>query len=750
MPDRAGHDDSGDPDETRRVSGLIGSQAGADPADGDATRVDDVGSGADAVPVAGALGWIGPYRLLGELGSGGMGAVYLARSPGARLVAVKVIRPELADDGGFRERFRREVAAARKVSGAFTSPVLDADPDAAVPWLATSYVAGPSLKEAVEEFGPFGEAAVRALGAALAESLVAIHAAGLVHRDLKPANVLLAADGPRVIDFGISRAVDGTRLTAAGGLVGTPPYMSPEQVSGDEIGPASDVFSLASVLVYAATGSPPFSTGDPRFILHRIVALAPALEGVPSVLRPLLGGCLDKDASRRPGLQTILDALAPVDPTALLSAPLRRELQRRSEQAANAEAMAAASPSSSPTARPSPKAINRRRLLVLAGSTALVAVAGGGTAWMVKDLTSGTSGATQRRTTGPSTAAVDKLPPGPAPSWTFTPADGASIQSPLLQAAGSTVVWGGGGASPDQLWGVAAATGKQLWAVRLSHGVGFGWQEIFGSTVYATNDHPTVLGVDTATGRQRTVSSVYFSVDHLYAVLNRTAIIGSGGVVQAVDLRSGRVVWNHPIGTGLANVLTDQQTCYIVQSPMITALDIAHGTQRWSNSTSITSISSISPTPGSRVAAVTGTTLLVSTDTNVVALDTGTGHQRWTSSVPVAGSSPPVVSRGHVVVASSSSVYAFDLSSGALRWQLVTHDDLSGPPLAGSDTVLAVPLFTTQQSQAPGGFLVIGAADGKPRFRHQGSPGVQLIVAVSGSVVYATDGTRLQAFAGGS
>jgi serine/threonine protein kinase len=186
---------------------------------------------------------VGPYRLLGRLGAGGMGQVYLARSQGGRLVAIKVIRPEIAEDVEFRARFAREVAAARNVSAIFTAAVVDADPEAETPWMATMYVPGPSLAEAVEPQVPLPASSVLALAAGLAEGLQAIHAAGLVHRDLKPSNVLLAEDGPRVIDFGISRARERSTLTHTGMVIGTPGFLSPEQAMGQVVGPASDVFS---------------------------------------------------------------------------------------------------------------------------------------------------------------------------------------------------------------------------------------------------------------------------------------------------------------------------------------------------------------------------------------------------------------------------------------------------------------------------------------------------------------------------
>ncbi|MFD5631052.1 serine/threonine-protein kinase [Streptomyces sp. NPDC127072] len=250
---------------------------------------------------------IGPYRIVGRLGSGGMGWVYLGRSPAGREVAVKVVRAELAAEGEFRERFAREVAAARVVSGAYTAAVVDADTEAELPWLATMYVPGPSLAEAVRTDGPLPEAQVRQLGAGLVEALQAIHAARVVHRDLKPANVLLASDGPRVIDFGISR-VDGVPgLTQTGIVVGTPPFMSPEQIKAERVGPPSDVFSLGGVLVFALSGRPPFGSGDA--VRFRVVRSEPELDAVPPGTRDLIARCLAKRPEDRPQLAELLGAL---------------------------------------------------------------------------------------------------------------------------------------------------------------------------------------------------------------------------------------------------------------------------------------------------------------------------------------------------------------------------------------------------------------------------------------------------------
>ena len=225
---------------------------------------------------------VGRYRLVGRLGVGGMGRVYAATGPDGRRAAIKVIRDDLADDTGFRHRFRREVAAASAVAGLFTARVLDADPDGDPPWLATEFVEGPSLREAVLTHGPMPEHALLDLARGLAEALAAIHAAGLVHRDLKPANVLLSPAGPRVIDFGIARAVDASRLTVTGQIIGTPDFMAPEQIEGmRESGPEGDVFALGSTLAWAATSRGPFATDQTAATLYRIMAMPPDLRGVP-------------------------------------------------------------------------------------------------------------------------------------------------------------------------------------------------------------------------------------------------------------------------------------------------------------------------------------------------------------------------------------------------------------------------------------------------------------------------------------
>ncbi|MGY5032515.1 serine/threonine-protein kinase [Streptomyces sp. 900116325] len=269
---------------------------------------------------------IGAYRLLGRLGAGGMGQVYLARSDRGRTVAIKLVRRELADQQEFRDRFRQEVRAARRVGSAWTAPVLDADTEAAVPWVATGYVAGPSLQATVSgrvgatappgpgAYGPLPERSVRILGAGLAHALRSIHSAGLIHRDLKPSNILLTIDGPRVIDFGIARALDTVTdagLTRTGSLIGSPGFMAPEQVRGERVTAACDVFCLGSVLAYASTGRLPFSGADNEVhaLLFRIAQEEPDLTGVPVDLADLVRECLRKDPADRPTTDAILERL---------------------------------------------------------------------------------------------------------------------------------------------------------------------------------------------------------------------------------------------------------------------------------------------------------------------------------------------------------------------------------------------------------------------------------------------------------
>jgi hypothetical protein len=250
---------------------------------------------------------VGGYRIQARLGSGGMGRVYLASTPAGRPVALKIVRSELGEDPNFRTRFRREIQAAQRVHGLYTAQLVDADPDATPPWLVTTYVPGPSLEEAIEHQGPMPEAMVFRLIAGVAEALAAIHAADVVHRDLKPSNVLLASDGPRVIDFGIAQAQEATSLTRSDVMMGSPDFLSPEQVLDLPITPAIDVFALGSIAVYAAVGRPPFGYDNIMAVAHRVVHEPPDLTGCPAQLLTLIEACLEKQAKDRPSPGQIIE-----------------------------------------------------------------------------------------------------------------------------------------------------------------------------------------------------------------------------------------------------------------------------------------------------------------------------------------------------------------------------------------------------------------------------------------------------------
>ncbi|MFE5587575.1 serine/threonine-protein kinase [Kitasatospora sp. NPDC056531] len=251
---------------------------------------------------------IGGYRLCARLGAGGMGRVYLAYTPGGRPVALKVVRPELAEDPEFRHRFAQEVDSARRIHGLYTAQVVDAGTDATAPWLATTFVPGPSLHQIVRRHGPLPERAVLLLLAGIAEALQAIHAAGVVHRDLKPGNVLVAADGPRVIDFGIARAADASPLTGTGLRIGSPGYMAPEQALGLPATPATDVFALGALIAYTGSGRPPFGDGPEPTALYRAVHEEPDLTHLPHGLHELVRLCLAKNPEHRPSTAQLIEA----------------------------------------------------------------------------------------------------------------------------------------------------------------------------------------------------------------------------------------------------------------------------------------------------------------------------------------------------------------------------------------------------------------------------------------------------------
>ncbi|MEU8971533.1 protein kinase [Streptomyces monashensis] len=336
---------------------------------------------------------LGPFRLIARLGSGGMGTVYVARSAGGRTVALKTMHAAIATESAARTRFRLEVDAARVIGDRFGARVMDADPLAETPWLATEYVLGPSLDEAVEAGGPLPERSVRALGAALCSALGQLHRSDVVHRDLKPSNILLTAYGPKVIDFGIARAIGDDRLTRAGAAVGTPAFMSPEQATGREHDAAGDVFALAGVLVYASTGRGPFGSGQAADLLYRVRYAEADLSGVPAALVSVLAHCLAKEPASRPTTAQLAAQLhdgkgefADYLPDELIANIARRAAdvwrlvpQRLSAPSVEAGPVTATSPPS--------QGLSRRGLLAAGGAFAVAAAGSGGLWWYRRPAT---------------------------------------------------------------------------------------------------------------------------------------------------------------------------------------------------------------------------------------------------------------------------------------------------------------------------------------------------------------------------
>ncbi|WP_186776989.1 protein kinase domain-containing protein [Streptomyces salinarius] len=640
---------------------------------------------------------LGSYRLLRRLGAGGMGRVYLARSPGGRTVAVKVVRPDLAADHDFRERFRHEVEIAKAVSGRFTAPVVDADPDAPLPWLATSYVLGPDLTDVVAVHGALPERTVRALAAGLAAALQDIHAAGLMHRDLKPSNVLLAADGPRLIDFGIARAVDGSRMTQTGVVVGSPGYMSPEQAVGKDVGVAGDIFSLGSVLAFAATGRGAFGDGTTSHagLLYQVVHGEADLTGVPPSLLGLVRACLMKDPAQRPAPGEIVAALAGqgIDaalhdwlPSAVastiathaagildLEAPeTPRTVPQSQDRAATgfgpAPTMLDGSPSTGTAghgtapggtpvpaygtplpgtvrlgeaAAPAPVRSRRRVLGMAVGGAAAVAVVGGGVAWA---LTSGGGSDDATGASGSQAAAEPAkedftTPPAgvaPQPLWhTSAAEDSTSPRVPLLTHEGLLLVSG------DPLVAYDVRTGKARW---------------------------TKAGICRPGAQLLFHDGKVFLADGDYE-----------GALVAYDVKTGEEAWRSRLGKQLSvedTIAIDDKNVYV------TATD--HG-QSKSATKYRTAVAAVSHTTGKTAWVehrdwgtkdydVQGTAsgkYLVYADSNLnlTVRDTATGGQVWTRKIGDEWSWQPTVANG-LVFLPGDELKAVDVEKGTTAWTL--------------------------------------------------------------------------------
>ncbi|MER7954848.1 serine/threonine-protein kinase [Streptomyces sp. NPDC096030] len=511
--------------------------------------------------------YAGEYRLQACLGSGGMGVVHLASSASGLRLAVKVVHGQYAEDPEFRARFRQEVAAARRVSGAFTAPVVDADPDAERPWMATLYVPGPTLADQVKRNGPLSPAELRRLTAGLAEALRDIHRAGVVHRDLKPSNVLLTDTGPKVIDFGISRPVDSDLHTETGKLIGSPPFMAPEQFQRPrEVGPAADVFALGSVLVHAATGHGPFDSDSPYIVAYQVVHDEPDLTGVPEALAPLVARCLAKEPAERPTPAEIMAALLPPSYEAAAFIPAQRRPPvlpghlgepPHPDVAAGAGGTSAAWDADTPVRVPAPRARRRRRRSSVVAAATLAVLAAGG-AFVV--LRAGADDPAPRPNPAGAAAAFD--------GWqTVLRKDGEPSAPTCAHGAGALYCTGGGTAAAR----LDPVTGRILWS-RPADGS--------GPSAPPVAAPPTVLpgglvAVPSPNGPLRT----YAATDGAPgwhtgpAVAERvgpagTAVVlstGTGGI-RAVDSSTGQQLWRH----GLPGFTAPQLGPYEASTGLVT------------------------------------------------------------------------------------------------------------------------------------------------------------------------------------
>lgn len=611
--------------------------------------------------------YAGQYRLEACLGTGGMGVVHLAASASGLRLAVKVIHAAHASDPEFRARFRQEVAAARRVSGAFTAPVVDADPDAERPWMATLFIEGPTLAERVKRNGPLGSQELRKAGAGLAEALRDIHRAGVVHRDLKPSNVLLAPDGPKVIDFGISRPSDSDLRTETGKLIGTPPFMAPEQFQRPrEVGPAADVFALGSVLVHAATGRGPFDSDSPYIVAYQVVHNEPDLAGVPTDLVPLFLRCLAKDPDERPTPYELMVALRESSPSSAYDTQAYIPAERTPDPRGDLPRPAGAipRPKLSRTARWAGAAL---ALLVTAGITIAVTATDG-------DRASRSPGVphAQKEFDGWSV----RLRGGTAENRTPVCADAASglyctapgIKAARLDPADGKILWsktsGDSGAQTDE--GLAPVVAGGLLQV-VAPG---------GSRLEA---------LDPATG------AVRWGLDiSPYASVRRTGdmvlLVAGNGRVRAVDAATGKERWTRQRGGRLAQWLTSPggsgpavaaTTSADGTSTLVSAVDPANGDLLWEKRVK----GSLSP-----VRLAGGSVYLLSADRDgftdaVVRIDT-TGGKRTVRRIPLSAplDQAQATVAGETVYLSGSggSLLALDTSGAkaAQLWRLetsVTH-----------------------------------------------------------------------------
>ncbi|MEU8828715.1 serine/threonine-protein kinase [Streptomyces sp. NPDC048636] len=734
----------------------------------------------------------GQYRLEARLGSGGMGVVHLARSTSGRRLAVKVVHADYAQDPEFRARFRQEVAAARRVSGAFTAPVIDADPDDPRPWMATQYIPAPTLAEEVKRNGPLAAGEVVRLAAGLAEALRDIHRAGVVHRDLKPSNVLLAADGPKVIDFGISRPADSELRTETGQLIGTPPFMAPEQFQRPRtVGPAADLFALGSVLVHAATGRGPFESESPYLVAYQVVHDEADLAGVPDELLPLVERCLAKNPRERPtpdALMTVLRARGGAPPslprTAVPLVPAQRAPDPVSLPGRGAVAVAvpeqpsgegdqddgtgreARSTDAGDTGAegtdthvkegaPGPRPARRRRVRrwMTAGLTAAVLI-GAGTVVAMRHVAEPRPGTDTRAGHGPRNSAATATPWRP---WRATLGGKGAAGTGTARPASCSY---GGGALYCAGQGVGAARldpadGRVMWSrPATARGADDGLPTapvLSGGLLRVVSpDGARLEALDPATHRVRWSRDVSRYHGRVYPAGDMVLLVDADGTVRAVDGATDRERWRHRLSGHTRPsffAYGDGRTAYAVTtSPdgahtLVTAVDAVRGTTFWRHTFS----GHLTPAgTGPR-----GVLLLTETDiqtrtTAVVRFEPGRrGVRRVGLTAPVSASSAVAREGSVYLLCADGGLVAVDTERGGRGWRLETSV-ANASPLVATDGRLYF-------SSADGRLLAVDAARGtligqtEPRASGAGRSYLELVpapVAADGKVFAAApDGT---------
>ncbi|WP_172387972.1 PQQ-binding-like beta-propeller repeat protein [Streptomyces sp. MNP-20] len=740
---------------------------------------------------------IGGYPLESRLGSGGMGTVFLARTASGRPVALKLIHQQFAGDEEFRIRFRQEVAAARRVSGAFTAAVVDADPEAQQPWMATAYIEGPTLAQRIAQRGPIVGMELRTLAIGLAEALRDIHRADVVHRDLKPSNVVLSAEGPRVIDFGISRAADQQTLTMTGRVIGTPPFMSPEQLQTPRgVGPSSDVFSLGTLLVYAATGQGPFDADSPYMTAYQVVHEAPTLDDVPGALRTAVEPCLAKDPAVRPTIDELLVRLRdlPVDLGAAAgdggSRTRDTDTQHHLSDTSGATgASSAAGTSSAPGAAsasdssgtsdssgPAPARglggrLRRRWRPVLAAVLGVAVIAG-----CVALLRPGADGPGGDRPddNGRNMAVVGSPLPHGFKAWRQTvPPGGAKLTDELrCVPRGDSAYCGGGGVIATR---IRVADGRRMWTahhpgvpMQNTYLVGVSGNTVLGYRLLPDNSGPgEVVALDAARGKE--LWSARFGSKSM-AVTGRSAdaeVIGSTVVmlnaarthVEGRAVRSGKVLWRTPVPVGaVCSPLTDGGEAHVMCAPAaeVEATAIRHATVRGLDPASGTFGRAVALRGPLQVLGAHDGRLVLAKERvgeigvveyeSVVRVDVARGKATTARLPKRYGGSPSLAAGTVYFTEQNGEVSAVDAVTGKLRWTRQAGVEGASGPVAGPGALYFSSASGRVAALAPRDGRRLWTADPKANGSAEvgTSPRVALagraaIVTGAGNLVYAFD-----------